>query len=288
MGEERCCLISPSNRWDLRVARSEFIVQLRSPTASPLIKTNNTVAVEKESEERRESVQSGCRRGSPNDRRNLTRKFQSASTMPRPFAVDNPVCSECILRSRRFQPLANVLSPKVACPNSLLALRTAEHGDCWLCFFPLLPPLSLTPLLMIVLHSSPRASERASERARAVVFHCCERMQIAIPVPGPSINSNRINSSAVIVFCASQKTPLYARAVSRVLPPLRTISGSYEWLRASSLLDPGLFPRRWAAVWKLDRMGRGLDITSAIDHFIGNYRQRFVGDVGARQRQKKD
>lgn len=82
------------------------------------------------------------------------------------------------------------------------------------------PPFSPLPRDSITAHPAP-----------TVVFHCCERMQIAIPVPGPSINSNRINLSAVIVFCASQKT-LYTRAASR-FAPLRTISGSYERLRTS-------------------------------------------------------
>ena len=79
-----------------------------------------------------------------------------------------------------------------------------SHCSVWLLVFPLL--LFLPPF------SSSRDSI-AARPACAVVFHCCERMQIAIPVPGPSINSNRINSSAVIVFCASQKT-LYTRAAS--------------------------------------------------------------------------
>lgn len=86
--------------------------------------------------------------------------------------------------------------------KTLQALRATAQSDCW--FFP----FHFFPLFS----SSPRDSI-AAHPARAVVFHCCERMQIAIPVPGPSINSNRINSSAVIVFCASQKT-LYTRAAS--------------------------------------------------------------------------
>jgi len=86
--------------------------------------------------------------------------------------------------------------------KTLQALRITAQSDCW--FFPF---YHFFPYF-----SSSRDST-AAHPARTVVFHCCERMQIAIPVPGPSINSNRINSSAVIVFCASQKT-LYTRAAS--------------------------------------------------------------------------
>jgi len=145
---------------------------------------------------------------------------------------------------------------------------------------------------------SSRDSITARRPARAVVFHCCERMQIAIPVPGPgragpSINSNRINSSAVIVFCASQKT-LYTRASIVRFAPLRTISGSCERLCTSPTsprrsLDASKRARERERegegdpVWKLDRTDRGLDITLAIDHFIGNYRQRSAGDVSVQR-----
>lgn len=122
--------------------------------------------------------------------------------------------------------LKNILQNCLVASKPLKALRATAQGDCWLCFSPptVFLPLSLPP--------PPARDSITAHPARAVVFHCCERMQIAIPVPGPSINSNRINSSAVIVFCASQKT-LYTRAASR-FAPLWTISGSYERLRTSS------------------------------------------------------
>lgn len=126
-----------------------------------------------------------------------------------------------------FTQLKNIFPQKhgLVASKQLKALRVTAQGDCWLCFSP--------PIVSLPFFSPPLPRDSITAHpARAVVFHCCERMQIAIPVPGPSINSNRINSSAVIVFCASQKT-LYTRAASR-FAPLWTISGSYERLRTSS------------------------------------------------------
>lgn len=154
--------------------------------------------------------------------------------------------------------------------------------------FPLLP--FLPPF------SSSRDSIAACP-ACAVVFHCCERMQIAIPVPGPSINSNRINSSAVIVFCASQKT-LYTRAAS-FCPATNNIRFIRTVAHVADLSSPCRTALRRSAPTSTtpcvpmvakSRSKIGLwivDITSAIDHFIGNYRQRFASDVSAQRTASK-
>lgn len=133
-------------------------------------------------------------------------------------------------------------------------------------FLSFLPPFS----------SSPRDSI-AAHPARAVVFHCCERMQIAIPVPGPSINSNRINLSAVIVFCTSQKT-LYTRAAS-FCPATNNIRFIRTVAHVADFSSPRVFLWRWKSRSKIGPWV--VNITSAIDHFIGNYRQRFASDVSA-------
>jgi len=155
-------------------------------------------------------------------------------------------------------------------------LRITAQSDCW--FFPFyhfFPSFS----------SSPRDSI-AARPARAVVFHCCERMQIAIPVPGPSINSNRINSSAVIVFCASQKT-LYTRAAS-FCPATNNIRFIRTVAHVADLSSPDSPPRVFMVVKSRSKIGPWVvDITSAIDHFIGNYRQRFASDVSAQRTASK-
>lgn len=174
---------------------------------------------------------------------------------------------ECFLQSLSLKNiLQNCIETKSFeshCSGWLLALLFSSYRFS--------PPSPLPP--------PPRDSITAHP-ARAVVFHCCERMQIAIPVPGPSINSNRINSSAVIVFCASQKT-LYTRAASRFAPAMNNI----RFIRTVAHVVQRLVYSYgwWNLVWKLDRTGREFDITSAIDHFIGNYRQRFA----SAQRKKK-
>lgn len=149
------------------------------------------------------------------------------------------------------------------------------QSDCW--FFP---SSNFFPLFS----SSPRDSI-AAHPARVVVFHCCERMQIAIPVPGPSINSNRINSSAVIVFCASQKT-LYTRAAS-FCPATNNIRFIRTVAHVADFSSPTTPVFLW---WWNPRSKIGpwlVDITSAIDHFIGNYRQRFASDVSAQRTASK-
>lgn len=158
-------------------------------------------------------------------------------------------------------------------------MRAAAQSDCW--FFPSSHVSPLFPLLLaIVLQLTPRA------RARAVVFHCCERMQIAIPVPGPSINSNRINSSAVIVFCASQKT-LYIRGRHRFAPATNNIRFIRMVAHVADLSSPPATPCVPMVKSRL-KIGPWVgDITSAIDHFIGNYRQRFASDVSAQRRASK-
>lgn len=141
-------------------------------------------------------------------------------------------------------------------------------------FYPL-----VSLLFAIALQLTPSARARA--RARRCVFHCCEHMQIAIAVPGLSINSNRINSSAVIVFCTSQKT-LYTRGQHRVLPryeqcPVHTNDCASPFSHCVPIVVKSRL--------KIEPNGpRGFDITSAIDHFIGNYLQRFVSDVSVKTR----
>lgn len=167
-------------------------------------------------------------------------------------------------------------------------LRTAVQSDCWLCSFSLYVSLSLSlsSFPPSLLHFS--RWYYSSLCALAVVFHCCERMQIAIPLSGPSINFNRINSSAVIVFCASQKT-LYSWAASR-FAPLRTISGSYERLPVVTLLasigsSPAPIARSCLKIGLNEPWARYNG--RAIDHFIGNYRRCFSSDVGELCQKKK-
>lgn len=96
------------------------------------------------------------------------------------------------------------------------------------------------------------ARQRAADRVSLLWTHAnCD------PSPGTSINSNRINSSAVIVFCASQK--------AHPSPPQRLASFRTISDRVSSFPSPPLRERndgfvncdQWVAKKKKERSRNG-------------------------------